>query len=249
MEGPGLELMYRIDRFDTDVLVALRDALHAGGGDADSMEAVAEVVVRHIYDNFTSADGAQACALVRFYKTHRYSLLPDDCQHFVQANHGAAAAAADAPCLTLLASAGLEPGWNDVRSSRDHQAIPLRGNLDGAPMIATLIRDLGVDEDVILNPPEDLQTDVHLRQYNVFYVGDALGSPAVPAQDDFVIPYGIRSVVGFGGVLASGDMFAVIFFTTVPVPENAVASFRTLATIIKTLVVPHTYSVFEATAR
>lgn len=237
--------MYRIDSFDTDVLVALRDALRTAGAEAESMEAAAKAVVGHIYDNFTTADAKQACALVRFYITHRYSRLPTDLQHFVRANDCGSGNDNDAPCLTLLASAGVEPAWNDVRSSRGHRAIPLRGDLDSAPMIATLIRDLGIDETAILDPPADIRTDLHLRQYNVFYVADALGSPAVPAQDDFVIPYGIRSVVGFGGMLASGDMFAVILFATVPVPESSIASFRTLSTSVKTLVVPHTFRVFD----
>lgn len=237
--------MYRIDRFDTDVLVALREALQTVSAGAESMAAATDAIVRHLFDSFTSADGDRACALVRFYKTHRFSRLPKDLQRFVLANNDGVPGEDDAPCLTLLASSGVEPAWNDVGSSRGHRAIPLRGNLAGAPMIATLIRDLGVDEAVILNPPADIRTDLHLRQYNVFYVADALGSPAVPAQDDFVIPYGIRSVVGFGGLLASGDMFAVIVFTTVPVPESSLASFRTLSTSVKTLVVPHTYNVFE----
>lgn len=236
--------MYRIDRFDTDALIDLRAALHVASAGASSMEAVAGAVVTHLYENFTSADGAPACALVRFYKTHRFSMLPEELQRFVLAR-GGVGHEVEAPCLTLLASAGVKPEWNDVRSSRDHRAIPLRGDLDSAPMIATLIRDLGIDESAILRPPVDLRSDLHLRQYNVFYVGEALGSPAVPAQDDFVIPCGIRSVVGFGGVLASGDLFAVVLFATTPIPEESVVSFRTLSTTVKLLVVPHTYCVFE----
>jgi hypothetical protein len=209
------------------------------------MQETASAVVRHIYDNFTSASGSPACALVRFYKTHRYSRLPAELQRFVRATDGPAAEDGDAPCLTLLATAGVEDAWNDTRRSQSHRAIRLGGSLDNAPMIAALVRELGVDEDIVLDPPEELETDLHLRQYNVFYVADAVGSPAVPAQTEFVLRYGIRSVVGFGGVLASGDMFAVILFTTVPVPEKALVSFRTLSTTVKALLVPHTYAVFR----
>jgi sigma-B regulation protein RsbU (phosphoserine phosphatase) len=71
------------------------------------------------------------------------------------------------------------------------------------------------------------------RTYNVFYVGEARGSEYVPAQNDFVIPYGIRSVVGFGGVLPDGVLFAVIMFSTVPVPQSAVDAFSAIALSVK----------------
>ena len=146
--------------------------------------------------------------------------------------------------MTLLGTAGLEDAWNDRRQSTAHQAIPLVGDLSQAPMIAALIRELGIEEDLVLNPPKQVRTDTHLRQYNVFYVPQASNSEAVPAQEDFVVPYGVQSVVGFGGVLASGDTYAVIMFTTAPVPESAILSFRTLSLTIKSLIIPHTFTVF-----
>ena len=41
--------------------------------------------------------------------------------------------------------------------------------------------------------------------------------------------YGIQSVVGFGGLLINGDLFAVILFTTVRVSSASADRFRTLA--------------------
>ena len=234
--------MYAIDTFDTDALVACREALHGLATGATSMEQIATRVTRHLYDGFRTADDERACALVRIYKTHRFSLLPPDLQDFVRtggATHG------NPSCLTLLGTAGLEDAWNERRRSTSHQAIPLVGDLSEAPMIAALIRDLGIEKDLVLNPPTRVRTDTHLRQYNVFYVPEAASSEAVPAQEDFVLRYGVRSVVGFGGVLASGDTYAVIMFTMAPVPERAIASFRTLSLTIKSLIVPHTFSVFD----
>jgi len=74
------------------------------------------------------------------------------------------------------------------------------------------------------------------KPYNVFHVADAKGSPYIPAQEDFVVPYGIKSVVGFGGVLASGNLFAVIMFCKVSVPRAAADSFKALALDVKTAV-------------
>ncbi len=237
--------MYAIDAFDTDQLMSCRESLQRLAGGATSMEEVAGRIAQHLYDGFRSAAGERACALVRVYKTQRFSLLPTELQDFARAG---TAVIDDPSCLTLLGTAGLESDWNDRRRSRSHQAIPLIGDLSEAPMIAALIRDLGIEPELVVDPPKHVQTDSHLRQYNVFYVPDATDSEAVPAQEDFVLPYGIRSVLGFGGVLASGATYAVILFTTAPVPPSALPSFRTLSLTIKALIVPHTYSVFDPTS-
>jgi hypothetical protein len=235
--------MYVIDDFDTAALLTCRESLHSAAFGAKSMEEVATRIVHHLYAAFVTQEGDSACALARFYKTHRLASLPADLQDYVRRN---GPVPDETSCLTLLGTAGMVPEWNDVRASTGHRAIPLSGDLSDVPMIAALIADLGVDRDLVLRPPEDVQTDLHLRQYNVFYVAEATGSDAVPAQEQFVLRYGIRSVVGFGGVLASGDTFAVILFTRSPVPEEVLPSFRTLSLTVKALAVPHTYHVFRS---
>lgn len=236
--------MYLIDTFDAEALVSCRDALRGLMDGAISMEDVAQRTVRHLYERFTSASGEPACALVRFYKTHRFGMLPDEQQRFAGNRAGGDIDAATS-CLTLLATAGTAPAWNDPSHSIDHWVIPLVGeDLEEAPMISALIHEMGIDERLVLRPTAPVKVDTHLRQYNVFYVAEAAGSPAVPAQDDFVLHHGIRSVVGFGGVLASGDVFAVILFTVVPVQEAALPSFRTLALTVKTAILPFTFNVF-----
>ena len=57
---------------------------------------------------------------------------------------------------------------------------------------------------------------------------DAAGSEYVPAQRDFVEPFGIRSVVGFGGLLPSGYVFAVVMFARVTVSPEAAEAFTSL---------------------
>jgi hypothetical protein len=66
----------------------------------------------------------------------------------------------------------------------------------------------------------------------------------VPAQESFVIPYGIQSVVGFGGALRSGDIFAVIMFSRVPIPPDTAQLFRTLSLNVKLAIAPHGDRVF-----
>ena len=62
--------------------------------------------------------------------------------------------------------------------------------------------------------------DMSKKTYNTFYVPESVGSPYIPTQDDFVIPNGIKSVLGFGGVLSSGEPFVVIMFSKPGIPAD-----------------------------
>ena len=182
------------------------------------------------------ATNRRACALVRFYKTHPYAgLLPDDRAFALRLLDGAKPAPG-LNCLTLLATAGDEPEWNDRKRSRGHRAVPLVSvkMVESAPMISALIRQFGLNIDAVVSPPK-MAESLAGKTYNVFHVPNALGSDAIPAQTEFVIPYGVKSALGFGGVLRSGDLFAVIMFTKVAISDETAGRFRNLALEVKTL--------------
>jgi hypothetical protein len=61
-------------------------------------------------------------------------------------------------------------------------------------MFSQLMTQFGVDLGTILEPHTELLLDRHETSYNVFHVPEALGSPHVPGQAQFVVPYGVRSV-------------------------------------------------------
>ena len=95
-------------------------------------------------------------------------------------------------------------------------------------MILRLIEDMGLDVNaVVAGSPEPERGD--LRSYDVFHVEEARGSPHIPAQRDFVEPYSIKSVVGFGGLLRSGELYAAMLFSRVRIPPTSAARFRTIA--------------------
>jgi hypothetical protein len=100
-------------------------------------------------------------------------------------------------------------------------------------MIERLVRDFGlVPADLV----ESSATGVRRRRgrnYGIFHVDEALGSPVIPAQETFVRRHGIRSVVGFGGSLSTGDVFAVVLFCRVHVPLAVAEQFRALALHVK----------------
>ncbi|MBW3571609.1 MAG: hypothetical protein KY467_10925 [Gemmatimonadetes bacterium] len=202
--------------------------------EAATLEELAQDVVRYFYDNCRTPDGDRECVLARFYKTHAYGDLPDDLQAFAR---GALADQAPTPqmqCLTLLGTAGDKPGWNARQASQGHQAIPLPSvqMVEQAPMIAELIRAMGMDVRAVVTPHPELIQGMEGKTFNVFFVPQAAGSAYIPAQD-FVREYGVRSVLGFGGVLVRGEFYAVVLFTRVSIPAESADRFRNVALDLK----------------
>jgi hypothetical protein len=199
---------------------------------AESLEQAADTVVRYFYDNcLDPATGSRSSVLVRFYKTHRYGALGPDLQRFADRQLGNIEPADEMRCLTLLATAGDEPAWNSRHASRSHQAIPLPSTdiVRRAPMIARLIEDLGIDIESVVSGNAQAERKGEVRTYDVFHVQEARGSPHIPAQGEFVMRYGVASVVGFGGLLRSGELYAVILFSRAAIPAASAARFRSIA--------------------
>jgi hypothetical protein len=228
-------------------LAAMRhcsEGLQRAAQGASSMEAAASAVCRFLYDGLGDGGEGRACVLVRFYKTHAYGSLTPDLQRFAKRAFGAVAISPPEPamkCLTLLATVGDEPEWNDRRASENHQAIPLPSPhvVERAPMIAQLIREFGMDLGSVVRPSADVVRALGGKSYGVFHVENAAGSPYIPAQAGFVDRYGIRSVVGFGGVLPTGDLFGVILFARVHVPVGSADRFRPLALDLRNCLVDY----------
>jgi hypothetical protein len=138
-------------------------------------------------------------------------------------------------CLTLMATVGQSAAWNARHLSRGHRAMPLPSPeiIEKAPMISQLIKEFGLELSSVLQPSPEVVRELAGKRHGVFHVEDALGSPYIPAQQEFVVRFGIRSVLGFGGLLVNGDLFAVILFATVRVSQGSADRFRTLALDVK----------------
>jgi hypothetical protein len=242
-------MTYDLTRFDLGAMLKcsprLRDAAVA-----PTLERSAQQVCRFLYDELRSPNGDRACALVRCYKTHAFGSLEPDLKEFAQKILGSESAKSSMKCLTLLATVGQSPSWNSRRLSQGHRAIPLPSPdiVEKAPMIAQLIKEFGFEISTILNPDPHLVKETGGKRQGVFYVEEALGSPYIPAQQEFVARYNIKSVLGFGGLLPNGDLSAVILFTTVGVPNSAAERFRTLAIDLRSVLSKFNDSnVFEKT--
>jgi len=228
-------------KFSLIDLVRCSAQLRAIAGQSATMEDAACGIVQHLYTSLVSSENPteKACALVRFYKTHPLGRLDEQRKQFVGAER-VATLPWSTPCLTLLATRGDEPAWNDVASSRGHQAIPLRDQAAVAelPMVARIVQQLGLDLGPIFDNDGTLVFQDAQRTCNVFHVVDALGSPYLPAQVDFVEKYGIQSVLGFGGVLPTGDFFAIILFAKVKILPSVGELFKPLALSARVALLP-----------
>lgn len=202
---------------------------------ASTMEDATGRICRYLYDEFVGVDQLRQCVLVRCYRTHPYGELPLPLQRFADRMLDVETARPAMKCLTLLATVGEHPRWNRRRTSQGHQAIPLVSAqlVEQTPMIAQLLRQFGLDIAAVLDPSPEILPDLVGKTYGVFHVEDARGSPHIPAQEDFVERYGIRSVVGFGGALRTGDLYAIILFTRTTVSRDAAERFRSVALDVK----------------
>ena len=178
---------------------------------------------------------------MRFYKTHDFGQLPILLRGFARNAAGGEPIQPETKCLTLLATVGDRPEWNDRTRSLHHQAIPLLSEqmVMQSPMIASLIQQMGLQIREVIAPGQGLlMEDANKRSYNVFYVPEAGGSPYIPAQQDFVAPHGIRSVIGFGGMLPSQELFAVILFSKTAISAEAASLFKSIALSVKGSLLP-----------
>ncbi|PKL68491.1 MAG: hypothetical protein CVV30_11310 [Methanomicrobiales archaeon HGW-Methanomicrobiales-1] len=233
--------MPNIDEFTLKDMVEVSAALRRMGEDAASMEEVTDKIVHYLHDHLIDKNtGDKACVLVRFFKTYPYSELDAGLQEFARTMLSSPPESPAMKCMILLASAGTQPEWNSRKQSRGHKAIPLPSErfVETFPMVRQLIQQMGLEINTILQPDPDVVMDMTKKTYNVFSIPEAVGSKYVPAQDDFVIPFKVRSVIGFGGILPTGNLFAIILFSKVPVPRQTADLFKSLALSVKIAILP-----------
>jgi hypothetical protein len=234
---------------------SLIDMLQCGRGvrkaaaSAESLDEAAHNVVEYLYANLGNEEVAgQSTALIRFYLTRPLGELDSRLQAFARRVSDEGVLDANTRCLTLVATAGLEPEWRDPKQSAGHQAIPLPSEqiVEQAPMISQLIREMGIEIRDVVAPDPQLIHERTGKTYNVFHVEDAAGSPYIPVQDEFVLKYGIRSVLGFGGLLPDGELFAVIVFARGPIPRESAERFRNIALDVKAIIHPFARPRFDS---
>ncbi len=233
--------MYDLTNFSLRNMTECGTALRQSGSKAKNMTEVADRVVCHLYKHLIDGQtGERACVLVRFFKTCAYENLETDLRQLARQASGNRAILPDTKCLTLLATAGVKPEWNSIKTSVGRKAIPLSSDqiVERSPMISQLVKQFGLEISNVLWPDPNLFVDWEQRSFNVFYVPRAVNSPHISDQAEFVIPFGVKSALGFGGLLPSGNLFAIIVFSKVHIPLDTADMFQALALNTKMAVLP-----------
>ncbi|MCC2640978.1 MAG: putative Sensor histidine kinase [Nitrospira sp.] len=229
--------MYSLARFSLLEMTECSAVLRQLGEQSSSLRDAASRAVDYLFATLGNPDtGERDCVLVRCFKTTSYSRLDPVTQHWAREKMGGIVPLPDLKCLTLIATAGEQPGWNLVDQSYRYRVIPM-GSPDFVkqfPMFSQLLHQFGISAEFNVPAQEEWLVDVEEKTYNVFYVPEAAGSPYVPVQEEFVLKYGVKSVLCFGGMLPSRDLFAVILFSRTAVPRETATLCRSLALSMKT---------------
>jgi hypothetical protein len=229
--------MYDITLFTPQDIAKCSLVLRQFGRNAASMEASSQKIVKYIYQHFCdSQTGENTCVLVRLFKTHPYGELEDSLQQSARRLMNGNSPAPDMKCWTLLAAAGPEPHWNSRHTAAENTAIPLVSAelVAKNPAISEIIRHFGLDIPTILGTERERFLQLEPAPLNIFHVSEAKGSPFIPEQDSLIIPYQVKSVLGFGGLMRSGSLFAVVIFLKVKIPPSTAQMFKHLALSVKT---------------
>jgi hypothetical protein len=186
-------------------------------------------------------DTFSSIVLARVFLVLPYARLPAGEREFAKAFVSDDARLVETtPVLSLLATRGRQPEWNDRERSQGHRAIPLLDHafVRSAPMIAKLLADLEIEL-----PGVDEVGFVASRRMlgglnGTFYVQnaqttlDSLGRAVIPAQD-FVTKHQIRTVFGMGGAYLRGELALAILFTTEELDRLVVDRFPSLISNFK----------------
>ncbi|MEG4396179.1 histidine kinase [Microcoleus sp. BROC3] len=229
--------MYNINLFTPQDMAKCSLVLRQFGRNTASMEASSQKIVKYIYQHFCDSEtGENTCALVRLFKTHPYGELEDSLQQSARRLMKGNSPAADMKCWTLLAAAGTEPQWNSRHTAAENTAIPLVSAklVAQMPAISEIIRQFGLDIPTVLGIERERFLQLEPAVLNIFHVSQAKGSPFISEQNSLIIPYQIKSVLGFGGLLRSGSLFAVVMFLKVKIPDTTAEMFKYLALSVKT---------------
>lgn len=241
MNNKADKLMYDFTKFTLQDTIHCGDALQQLESKAKNVEELAGLTVKYLYDHFIDKrTGQKSCILVRFFMTYPYESLSEELRQLTSAMLHGQPVSQEMKCLILLATAGVKPEWNLPKLSQGHRTLPLLNDamLKQNLMIYQFIYQLGIDISSVLNPDPDLAMRLESNIFNVYHVPDAHGSPYIPAQNDFVVPFGIKSALGFGGMLPTGNLFAVIIFSKTKIPRATADMFKNIALNVRMAVLP-----------
>ncbi len=206
-----------------------------------SLEEVASALMHTFYRSFIAEDGKNVFVLSRFFKSSRYEDLPNDIKKFIQHSEGRENVPEQNEYLTLLGSSGDMEEWNCRKGSKGHQALPLYdpGIIENIPMLSSLLSQIGFKISTTATSDKNTIIDKEEREYGIFCVEEARESNFIPKQAEFIEPFGIKSVFGFGGSYNTGQIYAIIIFCREKITTQKAKLFLSLNPSVKMITLGH----------
>ncbi len=195
----------------------------------DSVEAACINLSRSMYEQCIH-QGAQSLVLSRVFRSIAFDQLPAEIKEAADQAVGGSAKDEDR-FLVLLGTWGKEDAWRDRKSSAGHKAIPLDPSVvKTIPMLSRAIQQIGLDLGIETESkdPSGLGIAGVSGAFGVFHVETAPHSQYIPAQEGFVIPYGVQSVLGSGARLPNGEIALYISFSCHTIPESSAVYFSSM---------------------
>ncbi len=233
--------MFDLTNFSLQDMSEVGDALQQLELKAKNIDELSNMIVRYFFDNLGDTQtGEESSVLVRFFMTYPYSSLDTESQQSADKMLDNKPDDQDMKCLKLLATAGVEPKWNSTMHSKGHRVLPLQNEdmLKKNIMVHQFIDQMGIGISNVLNPDPKLSSELEGKFFNVYHVPDAIGSPYIPAQKEFVVPFGIKSAIGFGGMLPTGNLFSLLIFSKTKIPRETANLFKNLALNVRMALLP-----------
>ena len=145
----------------------------------------------------SSTDGGEpALALVRIYRLTQIDDLPGYLRALVSED--------EQQVMALTGTYGVETAWCDRKQSRGHQVIPVSAIAipEKIPMFQRILGQLGIDLEHLYATQEVVGAT---KSKGIAYVPDVPQASFIPAQAEFVEPYGIKSLLALGGFMSDGE--------------------------------------------
>ena len=199
----------------------------------------AQGIAHLLYESFRgSGEGEPVCPLVRVFETVPSATLNHADRAYLAQQEAVLGEARGETVLQLIGSYGLHPGWCDPALSSRYRCVSVNETtfVSQYPMLSLLMESVRTSPSgrIIPSPGIGGYVDAVMTPgLQILYVPDARKSPYVPAQSEFVEPYQIRSVIGFGGEFQNGECFFVVMFSREVIPQSVLPLIRILSLNIR----------------
>jgi hypothetical protein len=231
--------MAALRTYSLEDLSHLRNELRTLAEDCPTMQSAGQRCISRLYEEFE-----ESVVLVRLFATLPFAFLPAREQAFarrVADKKGLLPSLnEDTIVVTLLASRGSSPQWDDPGNSRDRLAIPLLNAscLDVIPIVGRVLSGAITEVPWLTKQETLLMRESMGKMSQLILIEDARtarsgdGHSLVSAED-FVKANGVRSVLALGGKYLNGTALALILFTRETLTEDQVSKFTTIINTVK----------------